>query len=148
MKRLGSGLAIILLVLAARGQTRGSAPVAQRVAPVQDANTPEGRGALVYAQYGCPMCHGEDGLGGFSNPNSETEGKVPGLVKVKEGYTVAELRKLIMNGTPNIGRADPNGPRPPFRMPGWNGAMPREDLDNLVRYLISLYPKDKETTWR
>jgi hypothetical protein len=61
---------------------------------------------------------------------------------------VAELRRLILNGTPTIGRTDPNGPRPPFRMPGWSGAMPPNELDDLVRYLISLYPKDAGNKWR
>lgn len=139
---------MVLLVLAARGQTRGANPAPQRAAPVQDATTPEGRGALVYARYGCAMCHGEDGRGGFANANSETDGKVPGVLMVKEGYTAAELRRLILTGTPTIGRTDPNGPRPPFRMPGWSDAMAREDLDDLVRYLISLYPKDAGTKWR
>ena len=148
MKRVGAGLAIVLLVLVARGQTRGADPVPERAALATAASTPEGRGALVYARYGCAMCHGEDGRGGFPNANSETEGKVPGVLLVKEGYTVAELRRLILNGTPTIGRTDPNGPRPPFRMPGWSGDMTRADLDDLVRYLISLYPKDAGTKWR
>ena len=148
MKRVATGVAIVLLVVAARTQTRGSDPVAQRAAVIQEATTPEGRGALVYARYGCTMCHGEDGRGGFPNANSETEGKVPAVVFVKEGYTAAELRRLILNGTPTIGRTDPNGPRPPFRMPGWSGQMPAQDVDDLVRYLISLYPKDAGTKWR
>jgi hypothetical protein len=33
-------------------------------------------------------------------------------------------------------------------MPGWSGDMTRADLDDLVRYLISLYPKDAGTKWR
>lgn len=148
MKRVGIGVALVLLMVAARAQTRGADPVLQRAAVVQEASTPEGRGALVYAWYGCAMCHGEDGRGGFPNANSETDGKVPGVVFAKEGYTPAELGRLILNGTPTIGRTDPNGPRPPFRMPGWSGQMPPQDLDDLVRYLISLYPKDAEAKWR
>lgn len=148
MKRAGVALAVVLLVVAVRTQTRGTDPVAQRAAAVQDASTPEGRGALVYARYGCAMCHGEDGRGGLPNANSETEGKVPGVVFVKEGYTEAELRRLLLNGTPTIGRTDPDGPQPPFRMPGWSGEMTRADVDDLVRYLISLYPKDAEAKWR
>ena len=148
MKRAGAGLAIVLLVVAARTQTRGVDPVPQRASVVQEASTPEGRGALVYARYGCAMCHGEDGRGGFPNANSETDGKVPGVVFAKEGYTPAELHRLILNGTPTIGRTDPNGPVPPFRMPGWSGEMTGADLDDLVRYLISLYPKDAGAKWR
>lgn len=148
MKRAGIGVAVVLLVVAARTQTRGSDPVPLRAAVVQEATTPEGRGALVYARYGCAMCHGEDGRGGFPNANSETDGKVPGVVFVKEGYTPDELRRLILNGKSTIGRTDANGPQPPFRMPGWSGDMTRPDLDNLVRYLISLYPKDAGEKWR
>lgn len=148
MKRVGAGLAVVLLLVAVRTQTRGADPVSRRAAGVQEASTAEGRGALIYARYGCPMCHGEDGRGGFPNPNSETEGKVPGVVMVKEGYTVPELRRLILTGTPTIGRTDPDGPRPPFRMPGWSGAMSQAEVGDLVRYLISLYPKDAETKWR
>ena len=37
------------------------------------ADTAIERGRVVYARYGCAMCHGADGKGGFKNPNSETD---------------------------------------------------------------------------
>jgi len=129
-------------------QRTDPAPTAIRAAARESPATPEARGRLVYARYGCAMCHGPDGRGGFPNPNAETDGKVPAVIYVAEGYTPAELEKLILDGTPTIGKADPNGPRPPYRMPGWRGWMTEGEVADLVRYLMSLYPKSAGETWR
>jgi mono/diheme cytochrome c family protein len=94
------------------------------------------------------MCHGRDGKGGLANPNAETEGKVPGVVYVAEGYSPAELRRKILDGTPTIGKADPKGPRPPYRMPGWSDRMTEPEVADLVAYLMGLYPKSEEQKWR
>jgi mono/diheme cytochrome c family protein len=102
----------------------------------------------VYAQYGCGACHGADGKGGFPNPNAETDGKVPAVIYVAEGFTRAELRRKILDGFPTIGKADPKGPRPPYRMPGWAGQMTDQDAGDLVEYLMSLYPKSEAQQWR
>lgn len=126
----------------------GAGPTAVRTAVGESPATPEARGRLVYARYGCAMCHGAEGRGGFSNPNAETDGKVPAVIYVAEGYTPAELEKLLLDGTPTIGKADPNGPQPPYRMPGWRGRMTQAEVRDLVRYLMSLYPKDAAQSWR
>lgn len=94
------------------------------------------------------MCHGDQGKGGFANPNAETEGKVPGVIYVAEGYTRDELRRLVRVGNPHIGKADPKGPTPPYRMPGWGDRMSDGELGDLVEYLFSLYPKSAEEKWR
>ena len=94
------------------------------------------------------MCHGQDGTGGFPNANSETAGKVPGIVFVAEGYTPSELRQKIRAGARTIGKADASGPPPPYRMPGWGDRMSGQDIDDLVEYLLSLYPKTAEEKWR
>jgi len=112
--------------------------------PAED--TAVARGRLVYERYGCVMCHGDDGAGGRENTNAETEGKIPGVIKVAEGYTEAELRRLVRNGTPHIGREDANGPQPPYRMPGWGDRMSDDEVRDLVRYLFSLAPAS--TSWR
>lgn len=111
---------------------------AEEAAPADD--TPVARGRLLYHQYGCVMCHGEDGKGGRENLNAETEGKVPGVVKVAEGYTEAELVRLLRRGTARIGKADAAGPVPPYRMPGWGDRLTDDQLRDLVRYLVSLAP--------
>ncbi len=129
-------------------QRSGPGPSAVRAAPPEVAPTPEARGRLVYARYGCAMCHGPDGQGGFANPNAETDGKVPAVIYVAEGYTPAELERLILDGTPTVNKADPNGPHPPYRMPGWRGRMREDEARDLVRYLMSLYPASAAQSWR
>jgi mono/diheme cytochrome c family protein len=140
---------LVLLGVATWAQTRRPLPRIVRAAP-RDAGreTAPERGRRVYERYGCALCHGADGKGGFANLNSETEGKVPGLLYVAEGFTPAELKVKILNGLATIGKADPKGPRPPFRMPGWRGQMTQQELDDLAQYLISLYPKSAEQKWR
>jgi mono/diheme cytochrome c family protein len=135
--------------LLARAYARPPLPQAVRMQPrAADADTALARGRSVYERYGCAMCHGADGKGGFANANAETEGKVPGVVYVAEGFTPAELRRKLLDGAATVGRADPNGPRPPYRMPGWKGQMSDQEADDLVRYLMSLYPKSAEEKWR
>ena len=138
----------VLVVVVARVLLRPPDPTvvkAEAVVPAED--TAVARGKLLYDQYGCPMCHGADGKGGHENRNAETEGKIPGVVKVAEGYTEAELVRLLRRGTPRIGKADANGPVPPYRMPGWGDRLTDEQLRDLVRYLISLAPPSSKG-WR
>jgi mono/diheme cytochrome c family protein len=143
-------LVVVALVLAGYGlrlAMRSPAPQPDRTPVVVGASAIE-RGHAVYARYGCSTCHGPDGKGGFSNPNAETDGKVPGVTFVAEGYTRGELRKKILDGLATIGKKDPNGQRPPFRMPGWAGQMSDADVADLVEYLWSLYPKSEKSKWR
>jgi len=141
---------VVLLVVAygVRVQMRAPAPQSVRTAVAASNDTTVGRGHAVYDRYGCAMCHGADGKGGFANPNSETEGKVPGVTFVAEGFTRRELRQKILDGFAAVGRKDPNGPRPPYRMPGWAGQMTDAEVADLVEYLWSLYPKSETQKWR
>jgi mono/diheme cytochrome c family protein len=144
-------LIVVALLVAAYGvrlQTRLPAPQPVRAAAATGDDTPLVRGRVVYGRYGCVACHGELGKGGFANPNSETDGKVPGVTFVAEGYTRGELRKKILDGFPTVGKKDPNGPRPPFRMPGWAGQMTNAEVADLVEYLFSLMPKSAGEKWR
>jgi len=145
-------IAIALLVAAAtygvRIATRPPAPRAVRAPePTSDA-TAVARGRQVYLRYGCSVCHGAEGKGGFANANAETEGKVPAVNYVAEGFTRRELRKKILDGFAPVGKKDQNGPRPPFRMPGWSGQMTDTEVSDLVEYLWSLYPKTETEKWR
>jgi mono/diheme cytochrome c family protein len=54
----------------------------------------------------------------------------------------------ILDGAPHIGKADPKGPTPPFRMPGWKDRMTRAEAADLTKYLFSLYPKTTGDKWR
>lgn len=146
--RAGLLLAAVALVVALRVYARPPEPRAVRVTPATTPTTAAERGRLAYARYGCGMCHGADGKGGFANANAETEGKVPGVEFVAEGYTTEELRRLILAGTPKIGKSDPKGPTPPYRMPGLREWISDAEADDLVAYLLSLYPKSAETKWR
>ena len=148
MKRVFVAAALLVLAYGARVQMRSPAPHTVRVAPATSADTAVARGRAVYERYGCVACHGSDGKGGFANLNSETEGKVPGVTFVAEGFTRGELRKKILDGFAAVGKKDPNGPRPPYRMPGWSGQMSDAELGDLVEYLWSLYPKSETQKWR
>lgn len=142
------GLVVAAGIITARMQSP-PLPHVVRVHPAGDVpSTGIERGRLVYRRYGCAMCHGVDGKGGFTNQNAETDGKVPAVVYVAEGYTDRELRLRLLDGTPTVGKADPKGPRPPYRMPGWRGHMTDQEVDDLVLYLRSLYPKSAGEKWR
>lgn len=148
MKRV---LVVVALVTAGYGvnlQTRPPAPQTVREPVAVAPNTPVARGQAVYGRYGCAACHGNLGKGGFANPNSETDGKVPGVTFVAEGYTKGELRQYILKGVATIGKADPNGQVPPYRMPSWTGQMTDHDVGDLVEYLFSIYPKSEAQKWR
>lgn len=141
--------ALVLGVVVIGGAFEPPDPQVIRADPVRPTeDTPAARGKLLYERYGCQMCHGADAKGGFANPNAETDGKVPGVIYVKEGYTSAEVAEVIWNGKPRIARADPKGPDPPYRMPGWHDRMTRREVDDLVQYLMSLYPKTATEKWR
>lgn len=148
MKRFLLAGAAAAVVLVALGFARSPGPRAIPAVIVSEPQSPMERGRLVYGRYGCAMCHGAEGKGGFANPNSETDGKVPGLLYVKEGYTAAELRAKLLDGVRTVGKANPRGNAPPFRMPGWRGSMTDREVDDLVQFLFSLYPASAEEKWR
>ena len=62
-----------------------------------------------------------------------------GAGRYLKGYSKGELRKYLLKGNPSIGKEDPKGPRPPFRMPGWSGQMTEGETADLVEYLFSLF---------
>jgi mono/diheme cytochrome c family protein len=126
------------LVIGGRAYARLPSPEVIHLAKPPIPASAAARGRVVYERYGCRMCHGDDGKGGFANPNAETDGKVPGITYVK----------LIRTGTPRIGLADPKGPMPPYRMPSWGDRMSAREVDDLVQYLLSLYPASAEKKWR
>jgi mono/diheme cytochrome c family protein len=143
------GCVFILLCVGVRWGTSGPAPEVIRAPQVEPrADTAIERGSAVYARYGCGMCHGADGKGGFKNPNSETDGKVPAVIFVKEGFTLKEVAKKALDGQTLIGRAGGTGPTPPYRMPGWRGQMSAAEADDLTQFLFSLYPASAAQSWR
>ena len=150
MKRALSLIAAAAVVaLVVHYQARPPAPTTIRVNAPPPAADAVARGRLVYQAYGCAMCHGPDAKGGVANLNSESDGKVPGLVMVKEGYLEREVVQKILDGAPRIGKADAKGPTPPFRMPGWKDRMSRTEAADLTKYLFSLYPKKAaDDKWR
>jgi len=148
MARLLSFIVTVVFIAGVRMSSCAPPPESIRLASVSVPQSAEARGRLAYAKYGCGLCHGERGTGGFPNPNAQTDGKVPGVIYVAEGYTTTELRRLLLDGRTTISRANPKGPHPPYRMPGWREQMTDAELDDLVRYLISLQPKSTEESWR
>jgi len=136
------------VALLARAEMQPAPARAIRASRAPAASESVVRGREVYSRYGCAMCHGADGKGGFANANAETDGTVPAVVYVAEGYTRAELKLRLLDGTPVIGKADSKGPQPPFRMPGWRGQMTETEVSDLVEYLFGLQPKGAEAKWR
>ncbi len=139
---------LVIVVIGARLAGGPPLPVTVRTPNAGEADTAQARGRLVYARYGCATCHGAEGKGGVANPNAETGGKIPEITHVAEGYTAEELRRLILKGTPTIGRANPKGPQPPLRMPGWRDRMSDREAADLAQYLMSLEPKGGGDKWR
>lgn len=107
----------------------------------------EQRGEKLYKRYGCRGCHGPDGEGGVPNRNSESGEQVPPVKYVKEGYTVAELKDRIRNGVPIVPKLDPNGPEPPLTMAAFGDRLTETQLDDLVAYLLNLYPEEEDLDW-
>lgn len=140
---------IVVGVLGALLFTRPPEPRPVPRTIVTEPTTAIARGRVVYEQNGCAMCHGDDGKSGIDNLNSETEGKVPPVAFVKEGYTTPELARYLQRGNPKQGKEKADGPTPPYRMPGGlGGYMTRRDATDLAEYLMSLYPKDaKSEKW-
>ncbi|MEI6668840.1 MAG: cytochrome c [Acidobacteriota bacterium] len=141
--------AVPVVVLVAAGLfSRVPYPIAQHLAIAAVPDAAAQRGRLVYERYGCALCHGAEAKGGFANKNSETDGKVPGVVRVAEGYTASEVKRLILSGKAAIGKTDAAGPTPPYRMPGWQDRMTSQEADDVVKYLMSLAPKSSGSGWR
>ena len=100
----------------------------------------------VFQGYGCAACHGPEAGGGRLNPNSQSGGKVPSLVKVRQGYTKSELIQKIKKGV-HSRKLDSAGPVPPLNMPSWNELISDEELDCLATYLFHLSPPEEDDDW-
>ena len=109
--------------------------------------TPELRGEILFKRYGCRGCHGDGGAGGVANRNSQSGEMVPALLYVKEGYTPDELKDRIRHGVPKVEKLDPEGPEPPLTMPAFGSRLTERQLDDLVSYLLSLYPEEEGLNW-
>jgi mono/diheme cytochrome c family protein len=105
---------------------------------------PVERGRRLYLETGCILCHGEEGKGEVENENCETGGIINGLTLVKEGYDEVELHEHIRKGVRQVGKEDENGITPPLRMPSFGAWLSPQEIDDLVAYLFSMYPEDRE----
>ena len=83
------------------------------------------------------------GNGGVPDANAKTAEQVPGLIRVADGYTKAELKSRILSRREIIA-LDPKRPPPPLYMPAWGAMMKDAEADDLVAYLISLKPKGED----
>lgn len=148
MRRWGVLVTLVIVVAAVKGYGWRPAPQPIRVAATPAPDTAVARGRLVYEHYGCTMCHGPDGNGGVPNPNALRNGKVPSIIDVADVYTAAEVAQLIRAGRHNVDRAEATGAIPPYRMPGWGDRLSEQDVNDLVQYVMSLYPKGaKKKGW-
>ena len=100
----------------------------------------------VFQKYGCTTCHGTEGRGGIKNPNAQTGEEVPNLIYVKEGFSEKELKDRIESGM-KPEKLSPEGPAPLRVMPAWRGIIEENEINNLMAYLFSLYPKEAEEEW-
>ncbi len=94
------------------------------------------KGRRVYQRFGCGTCHGVDAEGGVDNPNAQTN-PIPGLTKVKEGFSKEELLDVVYNGR-EPARNDVNGPPARFKMNAWRVLMSKREGNSLAAYLFSL----------
>lgn len=138
---------IVVVVLSAFVLTRPPEPQTIHRTGTTELSKAIERGRLVYLQYGCGICHGDDGNSGIPSPNAESAGKVPAVIYVQEGYTKHELQEYLLKGNQKIGKEKADGETPPWRMPGGLGHMNRDQAGDLVEYLWSLMPKDAKGGW-
>ena len=116
LKHLGVGITAVVALLAFAGP-----------AAAQDAKAVE-KGAKVYADQKCAMCHSIDGKG-------NAKGSLDGIgSKLK----IEEIRQWIVE--PAAMTAKTKAARKP-PMPSKFSALPKDDLDALVGYLSSLKKK-------
>ena len=99
------------------------------------------RGKAVFEKYGCVGCHGQQGMGGRRNFNSQWYQEIPSLVYVKMYYDHDALKEFIKTGRQPVPRINETRPRPPTFMPAWKDRIPDDEIDALVDYLFSLYDK-------
>lgn len=99
-------------------------------------------GKAIFEKFGCAGCHGRAGKGGIINPNAPGN-LVPAIIYVKEGYSKDELKEYLLKGAVSQ-KDNPNLANPPLFMPPWIDKISEMELNNLVKYLMSLYPKDEE----
>jgi mono/diheme cytochrome c family protein len=93
-------------------------------ASAQDAKI--AKGAQVYADQKCAMCHS---IGDTGNKKGPLDG-------VASKYTLDELRAWIVDAKGMTAKT--NAPRKPFMN---NYTLPKEDLDALVAYMAALRKK-------
>jgi mono/diheme cytochrome c family protein len=84
------------------------------------------KGAQVYADQKCAMCHSIGDKGNKKGPLDDVAGK----------YSVEELRAWIVDAKGMTAKT--NAPRKPFMN---NYSLPKDDLDALVAYMASLKKK-------
>lgn len=137
--------AVVVVVLSGFVLTRPPLPQTIHRSSAAPPATAIERGRVVYLQYGCGICHGDDGNSGIPSPNAETKEKVPSVIYVQEGYAKPELRTYLLKGNQRIGKEKADGPPPPWRMPGGLGHMTRSQASDLAEYLWSLFPADKKS---
>lgn len=127
--------AIVDYLAGLKGQ---DAPKGRRAWDDLSLKDPIARGRVLYARAGCVACHGVGGRGGYPN-NNVKGGEIPGLLKVAEGYSKAELVDRIRRGVVPE-KADPSGPEPLIVMPAWGSVLDESELDAVASYLLSLSP--------
>jgi mono/diheme cytochrome c family protein len=141
-------LTVVVVAAATWFFGRPPAPHSIRAAAKPTPDSAVARGRLVYERYGCQLCHGPDAKGGLANPNALRDAKVPSLIPVADTYTAAEVAQVIRFGRPRIDKKDDKGAMPPFRMPGWGNRISDQDVNDLVQYVMSLFPKGaKKKGW-
>ncbi|TPW19462.1 MAG: DMSO reductase family type II enzyme, heme b subunit, partial [Elusimicrobia bacterium] len=115
-----------------------------RGAPVPP-KAPLERGRLVYQRYGCGACHGAEAKGGVANPGSQAD-PIPALDRVAEGFTEAEIQKVILEGRNAVSK-EPGGIAPRLHMNSWKTLMDQDEVHVLTDYLFSLMPQGEKSEW-
>jgi mono/diheme cytochrome c family protein len=165
--------ALTILVLGFTGEE----PPPEYIVPAKPESEPKTaieRGRRIFEFWGCAGCHGRGGRGGIKNPNMKG-GEVPQLYKLADTIVndkeeadkllaliergadldndaaewlneYRKIKKRIIEGK-RPDKEDPGGPPPPLAMPEWREKIRGRDLDDLVAYILSLFPEDEWESW-
>jgi mono/diheme cytochrome c family protein len=140
MRRVWAWLGTIVLVGIAAWL---GAPAAIRAYWWRHESNPVRRGAEIAARSGCLSCHGPEGARGLPDPGMgqgvpQWDGGVPMMYVNGE----AEVREYILDGVSRRRARSPNATaereRAAIRMPAYRPTLRREEVDDLVAYVMAI----------
>ncbi|MHB8623267.1 MAG: c-type cytochrome [Sulfuricaulis sp.] len=144
MKRIGSVVAMALLLIGGCGKNVPPAPSATDSVPAPQANqsfsaASLSRGARLY-QENCAECHGPEAQGhpDWRNPQVVAAPPLDGSGNAWKRKK-QDLIAVIKNGVSRQGEP---------AMPTWQGRLNDQDIEDIIAWFQSLWPADIYARWR